>query len=264
MFDVALVQLNSSEHPNQNLDQTLELIEQAALNGADFVLTPEMSDFYDTQLDRLADKAKPENDHPLLIAAGALASEHDIWLLIGSVNVKVEGGVANRSVLINSEGETVATYDKIHLFDVDISDGQVYRESEIYRAGDRRVVADLPWGRAGLSICYDLRFPTLYRHLAKQGASFLTIPAAFTETTGKAHWLPLLRSRAIETGCYVFAPAQCGTHAGGRRTYGHSLVVDPWGDILVEAGTEVGVSMAQIRPERVDEVRQMIPSLSAD
>lgn len=260
---MGLVQLSSRHEPAENLPQTLELIEQAAGLGADLVITPEMTDFYEPTLDRVRQKASPHEEHPVLLAASDLAATLEIWLLIGSVNVDVGGGVANRSVLMDSRGQAAGIYDKIHLYDVDIPDGQVYRESSIYRPGNKALVVDLPWGKAGLSICYDLRFPDLYRGLALQGAVFLTVPAAFTRLTGSAHWETLLRTRAIENGCFVFAAAQCGTHAGGRQTYGHSMAVDPWGHVLIEAGTDVGVVVTDIDVGRVSEVRQMIPSLSA-
>ncbi len=188
-----------------------------------------------------------------------------IWLLIGSLSIKLEPTkAANRSFLFDPQGRIAARYDKIHMFDVEIPDGQSYRESATFRPGEEAVTADLPWGKLGLSICYDMRFPYLYRSLAHAGASFLAVPAAFTEFTGRAHWHVLLRARAIETGCFVFAPAQCGTHVADRRTYGHSLVVAPWGEVLADAGEEPGVITAHIDPARVTEARRMVPALSHD
>jgi predicted amidohydrolase len=175
-----------------------------------------------------------------------------------------DGRVANRSLLVDATGHVAARYDKIHLFDVDLGPSESYRESDVIAPGDRLVVAPTPWGRLGLSVCYDLRFPHLYRALAKAGADFLAIPAAFTRTTGAAHWHVLVRARAIETGCYVLAPAQCGTHAEGRLTFGHSLIVDPWGTVLADAGGETGVITAEIDAAQVAEARRRVPALSHD
>lgn len=263
-FNVGLLQLNSQGRLEENLAQTLSLIREAAELGADLVMTPEMTDFYEPDLNEVAGKSYPEANHPLLERAQELADELGIWLLLGSVNIRVDGGVANRSVLFDDSGQKVATYDKIHPFDVDIPDGQQYQESSVYQPGDQLVTADLPWGRLGLTICYDLRFPDQYRALARQGCDFLAVPAAFTEFTGKSHWMPLLRARAIENGSFVFAPAQTGLHKGDRRTFGHSVVIDPWGNVLVEAEGEVGVSIATVEPGLVGEIRRMIPSLNSD
>jgi predicted amidohydrolase len=263
-FKVGLVQLNSGETLEENLPATLSLIREAATLGADLVMTPEMTDFYEPDLAQVEAKSYPESTHPLLKHAGELADELGVWLLLGSVNVRLEEGVANRSVLFNDSGQIATTYDKIHPFDVDIPDGQQYRESSVYRPGDQLATAEIPWGKLGLSICYDLRFPGQYRALARKGCDFLAVPAAFTELTGKSHWMSLLRARAIENGSLVFAPAQAGVHKGERRTYGHSVAIDPWGNILVEAADEVGVSIANVEPDLVGEVRQMIPSLGDD
>jgi predicted amidohydrolase len=172
--------------------------------------------------------------------------------------------LANRSFLIDPKGAVRARYDKIHMFDVDLGKGEVYRESKSYAAGTKAVTARLPWGRLGMTVCYDLRFPQLYRALAQEGADFLSVPSAFTRPSGSAHWHVLLRARAIETGCFVFAPAQCGVHEGGRKTYGHSLIVDPWGEVLADGGNEPGFITARIEPERVIEARRRIPSLDHD
>jgi len=194
-----------------------------------------------------------------------LAEELDIWLLVGSLAIKVsETKTVNRSYLVDPKGRIAAKYDKVHLFDVNLPSGECYRESNTVAGGERASVADLPWGRVGLTICYDLRFPQLYRALARGGASFLTVPSAFTETTGKAHWHVLLRARAIENGAFVIAPAQGGLHANGRRTYGHSLIVSPWGEVIAEAGTEPGIVMADIDPRESAEARARIPSLQHD
>jgi predicted amidohydrolase len=190
------------------------------------------------------------------------ARKLSIYIHIGSLAVKASPDkAANRSFLIDRRGDVVARYDKIHMFDVDLADGESYRESRNYRAGELAVVADLPWGRLGVTVCYDLRFPALYRALAEAGASFFAIPAAFTKQTGEAHWHVLMRARAIENGCFVFAAAQGGKHENGRETFGHSLVVDPWGQIIAEAGTEPGVIVAEVDPALVAAARSRIPSL---
>ena len=200
-----------------------------------------------------------------LAAFTAAARKHGIWLHIGSMAVKVgERRLANRSYLIAPDGEISARYDKIHMFDVDLGNGEVYSESVNYQAGSSAIVADLPWGKLGLTICYDLRFPALHRALAKAGATFLAGPAAFTRVTGEAHWHTLLRARAIETGAFVLAAAQGGRHENGRETFGHSLIISPWGEVLAESGIEPGVIVAEIDPHRVDAVRSKIPSLTHD
>jgi predicted amidohydrolase len=210
-------------------------------------------------------KVKPQDEDTALAAFRVLSEELGLWLLIGSLPIKIaERRCANRSFLIDPKGQVRATYDKIHMFDVDLPNGEVYRESRNYRPGEQAVVADLPWGKLGLSVCYDLRFPQLYRTLAKNGASFLTVPAAFTHTTGQAHWHVLQRARAIETGCFVIAPAQCGLHENGRRTFGHSLIVDPWGAIIGEGGDDPGVIVADIDPAKVTEARARVPALTHD
>jgi predicted amidohydrolase len=227
------------------------LIRQARAEGADLVLTPETSDLMEPDGKRLAAKVKVEGDHVGLRRLCALAGELGCWVLVGSFLVATrDGRPANRSFLIDPRGEVRARYDKIHMFDVDIPDGQRYRESRRFNPGSRAVVADLPWGRLGLSVCYDLRFVRLYRSLAAAGASMISIPSAFTRFTGEAHWHVLIRARAIETGSYIFAPAQCGRHAKGRETYGHSLIVSPWGEVLAEAGVGPGVIMAKVDPRR--------------
>jgi predicted amidohydrolase len=200
-----------------------------------------------------------------LAALRDLAGELGVWLLAGSLVVRLAADrLANRSYLIGPGGDISARYDKIHMFDVEIPDGQSYRESRAYRPGGRAVTADLPWGRLGLTVCYDLRFPQLFRALAKGGADFISVPSAFTKFTGRAHWHVLLRARAIETGCFVFAPAQCGTHAEGRKTYGHSLIVAPWGEVLAEGGEEPGLITAEIDPAEIGKARAMVPSLTHD
>jgi predicted amidohydrolase len=198
-----------------------------------------------------------------LAAFRALAKELQVWLHAGSLAVlRADGKVANRTYVLDPQGEVVAKYDKIHMFDVDLGNGERYLESATFAPGDAAKTVDLPWGRLGLTICYDLRFPHLYRHLAQHGAQFLTVPSAFTQVTGEAHWHVLLRARAIETGCYVFAPAQTGTHAGGRKTYGHALIVAPWGEVLADAGTPPGVIVADIDPAQVTVARGKVPAIN--
>jgi predicted amidohydrolase len=264
-FRAACVQMRSGLEIAANINQATALIREAKSRGADFVATPEVTSLFEAESDRLFSKVLIQDDDAALKAFQALAAELGIWLLIGSMPIRVaERQCANRSFLIASDGHIAATYDKIHMFDVDLPNGEVYRESRNFRRGERAVVSNMPWGKLGLSVCYDLRFPQLYRALAKAGASFLTIPAAFTHTTGMAHWHVLQRARAIETGCYVIAPAQGGKHENGRHTFGHSLIVDPWGVIIAEAGDEPCVIVADIDPAKVADARTRIPALTHD
>ena len=264
-FTAACVQLTSGPEPSENIAQVSRLIREAKASGADFILTPETTDMMQPRRRIAFETARDESAHEALAALRALAAELGIWLLIGSLVVRLaEERLANRSFLIASDGAVAARYDKIHMFDVEIPDGQSYRESKAYRPGEIAVLGDLPWGRIGLTVCYDLRFPSLYRDLAKAGAEFLTVPSAFTRFTGAAHWHVLIRARAIETGCFVFAPAQCGEHAGGRETYGHSLIVAPWGEILADGGEGPGFVTARIDPAEVAKARGMVPSLGHD
>ncbi|WP_372840990.1 carbon-nitrogen hydrolase family protein [Phaeovulum sp.] len=267
----ALVQLSVTDEPAANLPVTLGFVQEAIAAGAGFVLTPEATNILSS--DRAHQRAvlHPEATDPTLAALRAEAARAGIWLLIGSLALKTDdadGRFANRSFLIAPDGSISARYDKIHMFDVDVSETERYRESEGYRPGTSAVVAKTPFARLGLSVCYDLRFPYLYRALAHAGAEVLTVPAAFNDTTGRAHWEPLLRTRAIENGAYVLAPAQCGTHAahGGRprRTHGHSLAVAPWGEVLVDGGTEPGVHLVEIDLAEVARARARVPSLSHD
>jgi hypothetical protein len=261
-FKVGLVQMRSGVDPKANLATALAAIEEAARVGAAYVLTPEMTNIMEIKRDRLFATIADEELDPTLAAMREAARKLSIYIHIGSLAVKVSPDkAANRSFLIDRRGEVVARYDKIHMFDVDLANGESYRESHNFRAGELAVVADLPWGRLGLTVCYDLRFPALYRALAEASASFLSVPAAFTRQTGEAHWHVLLRARAIENGCFVFAAAQGGTHENGRETYGHSLIVDPWGQILAEGGTEPGVILADVDPAQVAAARSRIPSL---
>jgi len=264
-FRAACVQLRSSDDVAENIRIASELIREARGKGADFIATPENTTLMAVDGGAKLDKSFAEDADPALPAFRHLAGELGAWLLIGSLAIKVGGTkTANRSFLIDPKGCIAARYDKIHLFDTDPGAGESYRESNTVAGGGRAVTADLPWGRIGLTICYDLRFPRLYRRLAKAGAFLITVPSAFTETTGKAHWHILLRARAVENGCFVLAPAQGGTHANGRKTFGHSLIVAPWGEILAEAGTEPGVIVADIDPEAAAAARLRVPSLHHD
>ena len=261
-FKIALVQMRSGMAPEVNCAAALAAIAEAKSAGADYVLTPEMTNIIESKRERLMAAIVDEERDPTLAALREAARKHAIYVHIGSLAVKASPDkAANRSFLIDRSGEVVARYDKIHMFDVDLAGGESYRESRSYRPGDLAVVADLPWGRLGITICYDLRFPALYRALAESGASFFSIPSAFTRPTGEAHWQVLLRARAIENGCFVFAAAQGGKHESGRETYGHSLAVDPWGKILAEGTTEPGVILAEIDPAAVTAARSRIPSL---
>lgn len=264
-FKAACVQVNAAREMEPNIRAASDLARRARDAGADLIAMPENVSMLEPDNDRLREKAQPESEHPALAAFRDLARDTEAWLLVGSLAIRLEGGkVANRSFLIDAEGEVRNRYDKIHMFDVDLDGGESYRESAVFEPGSKPVLADLPWARLGLSICYDLRFPYLYRHLAQAGADLLAVPAAFTRQTGEAHWHVLNRARAIETGCYVIAPGQCGTHAEGRQTFGHSLIIDPWGRVLADAGTEPGFILADIDPAEVAAARQRIPALTHD
>jgi predicted amidohydrolase len=261
-FTAGLIQMRSGTTPQANLDVAVNLIGEAKRAGADYVQTPEMTNLMELKHDRLFAATVAEENDICLATFRELARALEIHLHVGSLAIKVSPDrAANRSFLINPQGEIVARYDKIHMFDVDLGGGETYCESRNYRAGDFGIVAGLPWGRLGLSICYDLRFPALYRALAEGGACFLAVPSAFTQQTGEAHWHILLRARAIENGCFVFAAAQGGKHENGRETFGHSLIVDPWGRILAEGGTEPGIVLAKIDPAEIASARTRIPSL---
>jgi deaminated glutathione amidase len=261
-FNAAMIQVRSGLDPAANLAAALDLIDEAKEAGADYVLTPEMTNILAAKREQLFAKIVAEEQDAMLTTLREVARKLAIYIHIGSLAIKASPEkAANRSFLIDRRGEVAARYDKIHMFDVDLAGGESYRESNTYRPGELAMVADLPWGRLGLTVCYDLRFPALYRALAEAGASFLAIPSAFTKQTGEAHWHVLQRARAIENGCFVFAAAQGGKHENGRETYGHSLVVDPWGRVLAEGGTEPGVVMAQIDPSEVVAARSRIPSL---
>jgi len=261
---VACVQPNVGDDIGRNITQVSDLIRTARAAGAGFVVTPEMTNFLVMGQAELHRLARPEASDKALGAYRALARELEIWLLLGSLAIQVPGRerLANRGFLLAPDGTIRATYDKIHMFDVDLPGGDRIRESERFEPGAKAQVADLPWGRLGLSICYDLRFPYLYRDLALAGAELITVPAAFTKVTGTAHWHVLQRARAIETGCFVVAAAQCGHHPGDRETFGHSLIVDPWGRVLADAGPEPGIISAEIDLDQVARVRAMVPSLA--
>lgn len=264
-FKVACVQNCATNDMPANLATVERLVRAAHGQGASLVCLPEFFCNLEPADGSYYDNGFEADDHPALAALRALGRELGLWLLLGSIPVKAaDRKVHNRSIVLDPQGTVIASYNKIHLFDVAIKDGQSYKESNGVAAGGEAVIAALPWGGLGLTICYDVRFPYLYRQLAQHGASFLSIPAAFTAKTGAAHWHTLVRARAIETGCYVFAPGQCGTRPWGRATYGHSLIVDPWGMVLADAGEEEGVILADVDPARVLEVRRMIPSLSHD
>jgi predicted amidohydrolase len=269
-FKAAVVQMCSGVDVFPNVVMACEQIRQASGKGAKFVATPENTASISLRKADIQGQEARQEFHPATSAFAALADELGIWLLIGSIGVDVErpGGApakfANRSLLFGPDGKIEATYDKIHMFDVDVSEADTWRESETFEAGTRAVGANLPWGGLGMTICYDMRFPHLYRTLAKAGADFFTVPAAFTVPTGGAHWHVLLRARAIECGAYVFAPAQGGTHENGRQTYGHSLIIGPWGEIMAEAGTNPEIIYADIDTGQITKARTRLPSLTHD
>ena len=264
-FQAACVQLCGGRDVTANLDAADVLIREAARSGADYIQTPEQTAIMELNPKVLFSTIVAEEDDAGVKRFAALAKELGIWLHIGSLAIRTgEHEAANRAFVFSPEGEIAARYDKIHMFDVDLPSGETYRESKTYKPGSKAVTADLPWLRLGLSICYDLRFAYLYRTLAHAGATMLSIPAAFTKVTGEAHWHVLQRARAIETGCFVVSAAQGGHHENGRDTFGHSLIIDPWGRILAEAGTEPGVIMAEIDTALVDEARSRIPALTHD
>ena len=265
IFKAACIQVNATNDMAVNIAAAAKLTREAVAAGANFVLMPENVSMMEWGRDNITAKAMAESEHAALKAFRALAQELRIWLHCGSFAVKLpDGKIANRTYVVTPEGNVAAKYDKIHMFDVDLGNCEKYVESATFNAGKQATTVDLPWGRLGLSICYDLRFPHLYRHLAQTGADFLTVPAAFTQRTGEAHWHVLLRARAIETGCFVFAPAQTGTHAGGRQTFGHSLIINPWGEVLADAGTEPGFVIASIDPAEVASARGRVPAIAKD
>jgi len=264
-FRLACIQPNAGNDMAANIKNAAALVRAARGGGADFIAMPENVAMMELGRDNVLAKAAPQRSHPALKAFQALARETGAWLLVGSLTIDLgDGMLANRSFLLAGDGGIKATYDKIHMFDVDLEGGESYRESSTYRSGDAARLGSTPWGTIGLTICYDLRFPGLYRELAQAGAGLLAVPSAFTRRTGIAHWHVLLRARAIENGCYVFAPAQCGDHPGGRRTFGHSLIVDPGGEVLADGGEDPGFVICDIDMARVARARQAIPALNHD
>ena len=264
-FKAALVQLRSGRDVARNVAAASDLIREAAGQGAGYIQTPENTTLMELEKPRLMALLQPEQDNPALQSFSTLARDLKRWLHIGSIGIKCDDGrIANRSFLFAPDGSVVARYDKIHMFDVDLGNGESYRESATYAPGGEAVLARLPWGMLGLTICYDLRFPALYRTLAQAGAQYLAVPAAFTRVTGEAHWTTLLRARAIEAQCFVFAAGQGGRHENGRETYGHSLIISPWGEILIEGGSDPGVFAAEIDAGAVAQARSRVPSLTHD
>ena len=262
---VACVQPSSGQDIDANLDAAGALVREARARGAVLVALPENVALMEHRSTVLRAHAAPLDAHPAVAFFRALAEETGAWLLAGSVAASAgDGRLANRSLLIDPAGAVVAAYDKIHMFDVDLPTGERYRESEAFQPGGRAVVAETPWGGFGMTVCYDLRFPQLYRALAHAGARLIAVPAAFTRHTGEAHWHVLLRARAIETGCFVVAPCMWGSHSGGRETYGHSLIVDPWGEVLADGGAGTGVIVADLELARVERARAAIPALDHD
>ena len=267
----ALLQMTSTDIPAENLETVKAMMAEAVRGGAGFVLTPEVTNCLSGSRTHQIGVLCHEEDDPTLAALRDEAAKHGVWLLLGSLGIKThddDGRFANRQFLISPEGDIKARYDKIHMFDVEVTPEETYRESDGYRPGTRAVVAETPFASIGMTICYDVRFPHLHRALAKGGAQIITAPAAFSYITGAAHWHSLLRARAIETGCFVLAPAQTGMHPASRgpsrKTYGHSLAVAPWGEVLEDAGQEPGVTFVDLDLEKVAEARKRVPSLNHD
>lgn len=263
-FNVACIQNCASDNLDATISDAAALTRDAHIAGAELICLPEFFSFLNLDESGLNVAPFPESEHPTLSNFLGLSKQLGVWILLGSIAVLDENGQRrNRSILLGPEGRIAARYDKIHMFDVNLPNGEIYRESDVFIPGDEAVTADLPWCALGLTVCYDLRFPQLYRSLAHAGAAVLSVPAAFTRTTGQAHWHVMLRSRAIETGAYVVAPCQYGDH-GRAKTYGHSLIIDPWGRILEDAGEDRGYIIAEMDTEKVDKARQMIPALEHD
>lgn len=270
-FKVGLIQTNASDQPKGNLKTVLEMIHEACAKGAQFVLTPEVTNCVSMNRDHQRQVLSHQEDDPSLKAYQEIAAELGIWLLIGSLAIKThdpDGRFANRSFMLGPDGTIIAQYDKIHMFDVALSETETFQESKGYRSGDKAVLAGCDFANVGLSICYDLRFPQLYRDLAQAGAQVITVPSAFSPISGAVHWHTLLRARAIETGCYILAPAQTGQHDAStgnkRQTYGHSLAVNPWGEIIADASTDIGITIVEIDLEQVETAHKRIPSLQHD
>lgn len=265
-FRAACVQMRSGLDVGRNAEEAVRLVEEALAMGADLIVTPEMTNMLEAKREAVLAKAMGEGDDPVARALADQARRHGVYIVAGSLAVRTEEErLANRMLVFGPDGRVAARYDKMHMFDVDLAGGESYRESRTYRPGARAALVDLPWGRLGLTICYDLRFPALYRLLAKAGAELIVAPSAFTRQTGEAHWEVLLRARAIETGAFLLAPAQGGSHESGRQTYGHSLIVGPWGEILAEAaGDEPEVIVAEIDLDQSRATRGKIPALRND
>jgi predicted amidohydrolase len=262
---IACLQLNAGNELEANLANVSAMARDAVAGGAKFVLMPEYALMMDGSGKVMREQALAADGSPALARLCALASELGTWLLAGSLTLRADDGrIANRSFLISAGGVVAACYDKIHMFDVTLPDGKVIRESSTYRSGSRAVVAQTPWGKLGMTVCYDLRFPGLFRALAQAGAAMITVPSSFQRQTGKAHWHVLLRARAIENECFILAPAMCGDHPGNRQTFGHTLIIDPWGEILAEGGESPEIVYAEIDLARVAKVRGMMPSLEHD
>ena len=265
-FKAACIQTNSGSDVEANIAAAADLVRKARDAGADLIALPETVNIMAPDRATLKSKSQPEEGNRALLGFQDLARETGAWLLVGSLLVDLPGSdkMANRSFLLDADGQVRARYDKIHMFDVNLGGAETHRESNHYNAGDRAVLAETPWGLLGMTICYDVRFAYLYRALAQAGAGMLAAPSAFTRISGQAHWHVLQRARAIETGCYVIAPAQCGEHPGDRQTYGHSLIVDPWGQVLADGGEEPGFIIADINLSKVEEARNKIPALTHD
>ncbi len=264
-FRLACIQVSAGNDLAENVAAASDLARAARADKADFIALPECVSMMALGRRNVLAKAEVEGDHPALAAFRALADELGVWLLAGTLTIRLDGDrVANRCYLLDDGGRVAARYDKIHMFDVDLEGGESYRESSTYRPGAEAVLAETPWGLLGMTVCYDLRFPALYRELAQAGATLLGVPSAFTRPTGRPHWEVLLRARAIENGAYVFAPAQCGGHPQGRTTWGHSMIVDPWGEVLADGGEAPGIIVAEIDPAKALKARAAIPSLTHD
>ena len=264
-FRTACIQNTATRNIATNIVWVCERISEAREQGADFITLPETVGLIEPDNSRISDSSYSEIEDAALGAFRTAAHTLEVTILVGSQLIKTaDGRIVNRSFLLDTQGEIVARYDKLHLFDIELSNGEFYRESDAITAGDKAVLVNTPWGKLGMSVCYDLRFPALYRALAQNGAQFIAIPAAFTQTTGKEHWHTLVRARAIENACYVIAPNQCGHHGGNRDSWGHSLIVDPWGEILADGGAEPGIIYADIDLSKVDKARKMIPALKHD
>ena len=264
MFKVSCIQLCSTDCDQNNLKRTTALIKKAVKQKTNFIITPEVSSKFSLNKKKLLSVAKSMRQDRYLKGIKFLAKKYKKWILVGSLIIKFKNKLVNRSVLINPRGKIKTYYDKIHMYDAKLSKNEKYRESKTFKAGKKIKIVNLPWGKLGLSICYDLRFPNMYRKMSKKGAIFLSIPSAFTETTGKRHWHTLLKARAIENFSYVFAPGQGGKHCNGRKTYGHSMIVSPDGKILKELGKREGVITTSIDPKKPLELRKTIPSIHYD